>query len=192
MTLQQWQHPQHGSITFEDRRPNKRRQQHPEPLRLEFSMAEVAGHEARHAACAALFDFKAIEASAAMPANACYGHVLFALEDEQWTRMRLGEIAVTLLVGGLGEKGWPPAWPPNPIGMEHDEGKLAYVVERMQLSEKAWNGLVDIARMITKDPAFKKLEGRYQVLLSEGLTLNAPDAQRHLRGPTSQERGHGT
>jgi hypothetical protein len=161
-------------VTFEDRRPGAKAADPAPVVTLPFTMTEVAGHEARHAAVGGLFDFKMVEARADAPDDTCLGHVLFDHSGEQWDRMRTAEMAVVLLAGGLGEKTWPPAWPPRATAFEGDERDLAELIARLELSEKQWHGLIGVAQKIVAHPCVKKLEERYALLLGMGMTLTAP------------------
>jgi hypothetical protein len=76
-------------------------------------MGEVAGHEARHAACAGLLEVNVREVRADMPNDKCEGHVTFDHTGETWDRLRLAELMVVNLVDRLGGKNGPPAWPPD-------------------------------------------------------------------------------
>ena len=149
--LVKWRQPQTGEqFTFQDVRPGAKTlepAEPAEPFTFPVTMQQVAGHEGRHLACGSLFDFRMSEARADIPDESCYGHVIFDHAGEQWDRLRCAEMAVTLLVGGIGEKdlNWPPTWPLNPNSTISDERNLAVVVERMRINEKTWNGLVDIA-----------------------------------------------
>jgi hypothetical protein len=182
MTLTKWRQPNGTTVTFEDRRPDaKTADPDNETLAATFeiittAMADTPGHEGRHAAVAMLFDFKTVEAHAAFPSeDGILGRVTFDFTDEAWDRMRLAEEAVVLLAGPVGEKAGPPAWPPRvDDGMAgySDEKQLAHIVHRLKLNEKQYNGLVDIARTITRHPGIKRVEERIGTLLSCGLTLN--------------------
>ena len=119
-------------ITFRDCRPQAqaRPTEHQDAARVSglitprilVTMQEVAEHEARHAAVALFFGFNVIEARADAPAGKALGHVLFDHSGEQpWDRLRYAAALVTLVAGGLGEKGWPPVWPLDPNGGEDDE-----------------------------------------------------------------------
>jgi hypothetical protein len=195
--LVKWQHPQTGEqFTFQDCRPGaKAASQAAEPAEsftFPVTMQQVAGHEGRHLACGSLFDFKMSEARADIPDESCYGRVIFDHAGEQWDRLRCAEMAVTLLVGGIGEKDlkWPPTWPLNPNSTISDERNLAVVVERMRINEKTWNGLVDIAHWLIKQPTFKRIENRYGALLGCGLTLNRnmiTDIYKSIERETAEE-----
>ena len=177
MTMIRWNHPVTGTpITFEDRRLGAKtatpaETKAAEPFRLPLTMQEVAGHEARHAAACPIFGFRTIEARADIPNSKSYGHVVTDHTDEKWDRMRTAELFMTILVGGLGEKGWPPSWPLNPRGAEQDERQLHDLANRLHLTEQQWKGLVDVAEWFVKQPMFKAIEQRIDTLLGLGLTL---------------------
>jgi hypothetical protein len=122
-------------------------------------MSEVAGHEARHAVCAALFDFTMLEIRADMPNDKCYVHVTFDHSGEKWDRLHLAEFMVVHLVGGLGDKNWPPPWPPRHDGPEADEQNLAAIVRQLGLTEKQWDGLIRVATMIATNKSIRAAEG---------------------------------
>ena len=143
--------------------------------RILVTMQQVAEHEARHAAVALFFGFNVIEARADAPTGKSLGHVLFDHSGEQpWDRLRYAAALVTLVAGGLGEKGWPPAWPLDPNGGEDDERQLAAIVGRLELNEKQFNGLVGVTRSIVGHPFIKRLQDAISTPLSIGMTLKRP------------------
>jgi hypothetical protein len=151
-------------------------------------MQEVAGHEARHAAACLIFGFKTVEARADIPASDRYGHVLTDHEGEQWDRMRIADLFMTILVGGIGEKNWPPPWPLNPGGAEQDERQLLDLANRLQLTEAQWKGLVKVAHWLVMQPAFKAIERRIDTLLGCGLTLRRKQLEDIYRAAAEELR----
>ena len=178
-----WQHPHTGvTITFEDRRPGGKTAEHDVDTLAAFdiiakAMADTPGHEGRHAAVAMLFGFKTVEAHAAFPTeDGTLGYVQFDFAGEQADRMRLAELAVVLLAGPIGEKAGAPSWPPRSdddgIAGHSDEQALADIARRLDLNEQQWNGLVDIARTITRHLGVKRVAKRVGVMLEHGVTLD--------------------
>jgi len=174
-----WQHPNTGvTITFEDRRPSVKAAEPDVDTLAAFdliakAMADTPGHEGRHAAVAMVFGFKTVEAHAAFPnEDGTLGYVLLDSAGEQADRMRLAEQAVVLLAGPIGEKAGPPAWPPRSDDGSSDEKALADIVRRLDLNEKQWNGLVDIARTVTRHLGVKRVADRIGVMLEQGVTLD--------------------
>lgn len=196
--------PAGQAVTLEDRRPGRRAPPQLEPVRLKYTMGDVAGHEGRHCAAAALFGFKMVEARADIPHTDRYGHVTLDITDEDWQPIRLAENAVALLAGGIGEEGWPPSWPLNPHATEGDERALADLAHRLNLNATQWHGLIDIANTIATHRGFKRLVRSFETLLSEGVVLNEKMIEhtiRHAKGeleriaeserpPTPEERDH--
>jgi hypothetical protein len=182
--LVKWNMPDGTPVTFQDVRPGANT---PEPdnsdtLAVTFeiitkALAETPGHEGRHAAVGMLLDFKTVKAQAALPAeDGILGCVTFDYSGETWDRMRLAEDAVVLLAGPIGDKAGPPAWPPrSDDGMAgySDEKALAEIVRRLDLNEKQYDGLVDIARTITRNPGIKRVADRIETLLNCGLVLTS-------------------
>ena len=80
-----WNHPESGApITFADRRPAV---PPPDPpSRFPFTMSDVAGHEARHAAAALLLGFDVSEARCDIPTRDAAGHVLLDTEGHDAKR----------------------------------------------------------------------------------------------------------
>jgi len=181
--LVKWNHPQLGQITFQDCRPGAKTAEPDNNTLAAFgiiskALAETLGHEGRHAAVAALFGRKLTEARAAFPGeDGVLGHVLYEHHGGPPDRMTLAEEAVILLAGPVAEKTGPPAWPPrSDDGMKcdnSDEKELARIVQRLNLNEKQYAGLVDVARMVTSHPGSKRVEERIGTMLGCGLTLNA-------------------
>lgn len=126
---------------------------------------EVIGHEARHAAVAAFFDFKVLEARADGPSPDSLGWVAFDHEDEEWTPDRLAEFGMTLIAGGLGEKAWPPNWPPNANSEIADERALARVAAAIPLDETSYLRLIGLAKAIVAHPQMRAIEERIKSVL---------------------------
>ena len=166
---------------MEDRRPGGKTAEHDVDTLAAFdiiakAMADTPGHEGRHAAVAMLFGFKTVEAHAALPTeDGILGYVQFGFAGEEADRMRLAEQAVVLLAGPVGERAGPPTWPPrsdDAVAGDSDERALADIVCRLDLNEQQWNGLVDIARTITRHLAVKRVADRIGMLLEQGVTLD--------------------
>src|SRR5215211_463138 len=116
--LIKWQHPVTGvPVTFQDCRP---RPEPDAPAVFPFTVKDVAGHEARHAAAALLMGLGVREARADIPNDSAAGHVLFYVDDRADVRDEM----VATLVGPMGDESmevpWPPAWPLNPDSKDAD------------------------------------------------------------------------
>jgi hypothetical protein len=152
--LVKWNHPQLGQITFQDCRPGAKTAE-PDNNTLAAlgvihkALAETPGHEGRHAAVTMLFGLKPIEAKAAFPGeDGTLGYVQFDYTGETWTRMRLAEYMVGLIAGPLGEKAGAPQWPLRGGEGGSDEEALARVADQLQLNQKQYEGLVDVAEAV--------------------------------------------
>jgi HK97 family phage prohead protease len=160
--VHRWQHPGTGqTITFQDRRPR------PEPVVFPFTKADVASHEAAHAAAALLLDMRVVEASADFPDFKVAGHVVYSGNGDTRDEM------VAILVGPLSDpsaKAWPPAWPLDPE-VHGDEGHLVRLAENIVLTEYGYEQVVADARSMVKDPTFRELKSVLSALLECGTTL---------------------
>jgi HK97 family phage prohead protease len=156
-------------VTFQDRRPAPPA---PEPpAALPFTVADVAGHEARHAAAALLMGMRVTEARADWPEAKTLGYVRFAGADVR-------DVMVCTLVGAMGDESmktaWPPAWPLNPDSKIGDERDLAKHAADIVLTEHGYNRLCDDARRLSTDPTFLKLEGTLSTFMEHGVVLTEP------------------
>lgn len=115
-------------------------------------------HEARHAVLGELFQFKISEARADYPTDFLNGRVLFDTGDEEWTPLRAAEMAMVILAGpAFDGKSWPPTWPLDHHGCR-DERQLAGIAAELELSERQWDGLVDITRWLVQHPVLQAAE----------------------------------
>jgi hypothetical protein len=181
--LVKWHMPDGTPVQFQDVRPEAKPTK-PDDIdtsaALEIigkAMAETPGHEGRHAAVAMLFDIPLVEARAGFPAeDGVTGYIKFGHDEQPLDRMRLAEHAVVILAGPIGEKAGAPAWPPrSDDGMASsysDEKALAHIVDRLNLTEAQYNGLVEITRTITSHSGIKRVADRIATLTGCGLTLN--------------------
>ncbi len=135
----------------------------------------TAGHEARHAAASLLFGLPIVEASAIPDfAHRSAGHVLYAdftdvseLSDEE-----AHDLAVVAIVGDLGEPGWPPERRPSKTASTRDERQLAWLVERLGLSDAGWVALKGEGLALTARSDFRILEDAISDLLQAGTVLD--------------------
>jgi hypothetical protein len=132
--LTRWQHPVTGvPITFQDCRP----QPEPDPpVVFPFTVEDVAGHEARHAAAGLLMGMRVIEARADWPEMKTLGYVQFAGAEAD-----VRDVMVLALVGAMGDDAmngpWPPAWPLDPDSKIADERSLAKHASQIALTNTA-------------------------------------------------------
>lgn len=182
--LVRWNMPDGTPVSFRDCRPGATTAEPDDSAGtlaafeiITKAMGEAPGHEGRHAAVAMLFDLPVVEAHAGFPAeDGILGHIKFGHDTQPLDRMRLAEHAVTLIAGPLGDKTGAPVWPPrSDDGMAgySDEKALADIVRRLNLNQRQYEGLVDVARTITSHPGIKRVEAWIGTLLNCGLTLSA-------------------
>jgi HK97 family phage prohead protease len=132
-------------------------------------MSAVAEHEARHAAAGLLLGLDLTKASADADGT---GRVL-----PSWDRLDVGDpdiarkAATMIVVGPLGDDGWPPAYPSKGAATK-DERQLAVLAEHLGLDEGGWSRLVTEAWRLAGTREFELLEHAIEHLLSQGHVLD--------------------
>jgi hypothetical protein len=135
----------------------------------------LVGHEARHAAVASLLGFTVSSIRADWPQPGVAGRVTFDHSAERWDDVRLAEFFITAAAGAMGEKGWPPPWPPSSSAPDSDEGVLARIAGLLNLDERKYLALTAIAHKTVEHPAVQRAQSALSTLL-ERTTLTGKQA----------------
>jgi hypothetical protein len=127
--------------------------------------AGLIGHEARHAVLGVFHEFGIQSVRADWPKPDIPGSCEFNHAGEVWDAMRLAELFITVAGGPVGEKGWPPAWPPSLRHPGSDEYALARLSQLLNLNAQKYFALIGIARDLIQHPAMKAAERALSILL---------------------------
>lgn len=195
----EWYNERGQTVTFMDRRSGAHttKTAPAQPCGQDDTIAEqlskslpdrtaVAGHEARHAAIGELMGFKISHARSDLQRDDRVGEVNFDLTSESWTRLRGAEFFVMAAAGGLGDrslKSWPPTYPPRRTKAAggNDENLMAIVVDALELSERQYHGLLDVARMLIDHRGIRHATKYMETLLHNDVVLTGPMIKDALR-----------
>jgi hypothetical protein len=125
----------------------------------------LIGHEARHASVAALLEFDVASVRADWPEPTIAGRVSFDHSSEVWDDLRLAQFFIVAAAGPMGDKGWPPAWPPSLSNPGSDEYSLARICQLLNLDERRYRALTAVARKTVEHPAVRRAESALSTLL---------------------------
>ena len=153
-------------------------------------LAEVGGaasHEARHVAAALLLGIPVVEASAVPRLKGgelhALGHVW--VDAGEWTYNDVYNRALMTVVGGMGEKNWPPPHPQHPsmqgkmpADPANDGARLWKAIKDLGLDELGYEVLVEEARILSKRRDFRRLEAGISHLLEQGHELGPGELEQ--------------
>ena len=148
-------------------------------MTVPFDRAEVARHEAGHAAWEVLNGRLPLSVTIDWPETWVFGRVRLDLRHYGVNPETAPGMIIGIMLGPLAEgmAGWPLGWPLDPDPLDQDARQIAILAEYLELDEDGWDSLVRQAVTVSESEAFTDLVR----LLSYGLERVEEVNQDQLR-----------